>query len=338
MTLAHFAWSAWSARFALVACVTLASGLARARETSQERLERTTRALDGRDSVAVALAIWEAVELAPLALGGPEALLPRLERLAARSRLPWVRGEALIARARLAGASNPDAMRPLMRQAGVLGTGALLGPLPGSDVPATPPRADEAGWRGFANADLGGAIPIGDFLPAVGDLHVWVAFDVVAERDTRATLVLGTSGNMAVWVDEARVDAWQGERPLTDWQSAHRLAIPRGRHRIVIGSVMPIRPRTCGRVSSMTTGGRRRMSRSFVHQVIVPRALPRRPRRPRNGPANRASRLRSPPERRPWARSPRRTTNSPVDSASTSWASRRQRGPPRRPWSAQAGA
>ncbi|MCC6622626.1 MAG: DUF3857 domain-containing protein [Deltaproteobacteria bacterium] len=222
-------------------CLVAASGApVGAREieprTTAEAWARSLATLDrGRDPVAVATAIWQALELVPLTTGADAELRARLTRLA-RSALAFASGEAQLALARLE-AMRPGgaaAARDHARAAGVLGEGRVSGPLPGpGDASSTPPDERDPSWRDFGDLTRAGALPLADLLPAVGDAHAFVTFAVEARAPTAALVVAGSNGPLEVWLDGRSLVRWDGERPLSDWQHAVPVELAAGRHTLV---------------------------------------------------------------------------------------------------------
>ncbi|MFO0746299.1 MAG: hypothetical protein U1F43_11570 [Myxococcota bacterium] len=100
-----------------------------------------------KDPVALATAVWQATELAPIVLVGRtlgvDELSSHLARLTA-SKVPFAAGEARLALARLPSAEPraPALVRADALAAGVLGDGRVLGPRPGPGAGEAPPAAD----------------------------------------------------------------------------------------------------------------------------------------------------------------------------------------------------
>lgn len=245
-----------ASRLALLAFALLALGApaARAAETETQRFATLISRLASPDPALAITALWEAVEVAPLVEGGPTRLTAALEK-AQTSKTAFVAGEARLGLARL-GLFRAETGDHAER-AGALHVGHLLGPLSGPGPgPApdaalpTPIQAPEdvsrfeaaehegkhgpTRWRPFEGASRLGPLLLEDMLPSSGDLHAFVSSVIAVERGGTATLLIGSNGPVAVWVDGALRYEWDGERPLTDWQAALPLELPPGRHGVLI--------------------------------------------------------------------------------------------------------
>lgn len=187
------------------------------------------------------LGLMEAQRLAAQTPGGSEALAALAGRLTARSRVPWLRGEARGALMAIAAAEDPAAARALGGEAGVLATGRVMGPLPGvgADEGAPPepgPDTDSGGrWRAFAGATVVGELDLGDLLGgSSGDVHAWIEVFFTAARPVEALVDLGTNGPSAAWLDGEPLFTSAVERPLSDWQETAAVALAAGTHRLLL--------------------------------------------------------------------------------------------------------
>ena len=216
------------------------------------RLEAHLRAL-ARGGVDPADAHWhlaEAGRLASLVPGGVAQLIPAARRVAARAKGPWLQGEALGLVA-LSGAVPPRQAGALLRQAGLLDRGLILGPLPGPTAPAgeeklalgregpaaahpIPGKRAPISWRAFHD----GARSDWSFVPGLldchGDCHGYVVHDLVARAPVDAMVVVDTAGPAAAWLDGQPIARWDGARPRGDWQHPTPARLAAGRHRIVV--------------------------------------------------------------------------------------------------------
>lgn len=257
--------AAWSLALFAMLGLSIAAPAARATTTEADRFAELLRRVGapGGDAVLAITALWEAAEVAPLIEGGPARLMAILGRAQA-SKVPYLPGEAQLVMARLGlaalsttGTSGAPATPDHAEAAGVLHVGHLLGPFPGPGpgpapeaalpAPLTAPEdltrfeaAEHPGkhgptrWRPFSGAARLGPLLVEDMVPSSGDLHVFVTSVIAVDAPTRATLVLGSNGPLAVWVDGAQLYEWDGERPLTDWQAALPLELAPGRHGVLI--------------------------------------------------------------------------------------------------------
>lgn len=242
------------AALTLSALVLWGSPPVRAAETELERFATLTARFSSPDPALAITALWEAVELAPLVDGGPARLTAALIKAQA-SKTAFLAGEAHLALARL-GLFRAETGDHAER-AGALHLGHLLGPFsgpgpgPAPDAALPPPiqspedvtrfeAADHEGkhgptrWRPFEGAARLGPLLLEDMLPSSGDLHAFVTSVIAVERRSTATLLIGSNGPIAVWVDGALRYEWDGERPLTDWQAAVPLDLTPGRHGVLI--------------------------------------------------------------------------------------------------------
>lgn len=221
-----------------------------AKETAQARFAALMAGINSRDPVLAITSLWEALEVAPLVEGGPDKLKALALRVT-QGTTPWLAGEAELALARLGLAARSPGEHAV--NAGALHTGHVLGPFsgpgPGSGLPSpqSAPEdverfeaAEHAGkhgavrWRPFSGASRLGPLALEDMLPSSGDLHAFVVSFIDVTAPTRAQLVLGSNGPLAVWVDGALHHEWDGERPLTDWQVVMPLELSVGRHPVLV--------------------------------------------------------------------------------------------------------
>ena len=247
-----FSWRL--AGLVLLGFLALATSPARAAETEAERFATLLTRLGSPDPALAITALWEAVEVAPLVDGGPQRLTASLEK-AQSSKTAFLAGEARLGLARL-GLLRAD-LGDHAERAGALHLGHLLGPFSGPGPGPAPEAAlpspiqapedvtrfeaaDHEGkhgptrWRPFSGASRLGPLLVEDMLPSSGDLHAFVTSVIEVERRGSATLVIGSNGPVAVWVDGTLRYEWDGERPLTDWQAALPLDLLPGRHGVLI--------------------------------------------------------------------------------------------------------
>ncbi len=223
-----------------------APGGARA-ETLEERFAAHLKALPAARGLTAHWHLTEAQRLAPSLAGGIERLLPLARGLAERSRVAYLQGEALGTVGHLSQAEDPEASRGLLAQAGILGSGLVLGPLAGPGTATDAQAADaleltalvpgqrgQVGWRRFADAALHGTLQLADLLDTEGDAHALLVFGLDAAKPTDAMVVVGSSGPVAVWLDGQPLVDWDGERAVTDWQHAFPVRLEAGAHRLVV--------------------------------------------------------------------------------------------------------
>jgi len=190
------------------------------------------------------LALAEALRVAA-SVDDPTPLRPVAARLAARSAVPWLQGEALGALAFASRADSVAEARSLAQAAGVIAEGWVLGPLPGHGAGEAPPPIDgeheargsrgPTSWRAFAEATLIGGLQLGDLLGSpAGDVHGFVAVALEAQRPLDVMVVVGSNGPLGVWLNGEQRLEWDGERPLSDWQHALPLRLERGVHHLVL--------------------------------------------------------------------------------------------------------
>ncbi|MCA9517953.1 MAG: hypothetical protein KC635_23600, partial [Myxococcales bacterium] len=193
------------------------------------------------EGIVAHLGLTEAQRLATQVPGGLAALRSLAEQLTARSRVPWLRGEARGTLMALAAVDDPAAARRLSAEAGVLATGRVMGPLPGvgagEDAPPEPSAdTDSDGrWRPFTDATLAGELDLGDLLGgSTGDVHAWIEVYFEAKKPVEALVDLGTNGPSAAWLDGKPLFASSVERPLSDWQETTPVALGKGVHRLLL--------------------------------------------------------------------------------------------------------
>jgi len=224
----------------------------RAAATLAGRLDAHLRAL-GRRGASPAQAHWhlaEAGRLGPLVPGGVSRLVTAARHVAARGKAPWIQGEALGLIA-LSGAVPPQESGRLLRQAGLLDRGLVLGPLPGPTGPRGEdqlalgprgPRADHAvpgkrapvTWRAFRDGARSDWTFVPGLLDCRGDCHGYVVHDLVARSPVDVMIVVDSAGPMTAWLDGSPLARWEGLRPRGDWQHPTPAHLAAGRHRIVV--------------------------------------------------------------------------------------------------------
>ena len=238
----------------LAATVSLAAPPAAA-DTLDQRFQRHLDALEDARGPWAHWHLAEAQRLAHDTHEGVARLEPLASRLATaphkgRRGLPWMAGEALGTLASLRHAGNPGEAVRLVRDAGVMSSGHVLGPLRGDGADATdltvvspfdptltrPGVHGEVGWRYVQDATLTGPLQLADILGVRADAHAWVRyrFDVDPPKgDTlNATVVLSSNGPLASWLDGAPLSRSEQERQFTDWQHATEVALERGAHEL----------------------------------------------------------------------------------------------------------
>ena len=222
-------------------------------ETLSERLDHQLSELAKARGLMSHWYLAEVQRLAPSVAGGVARALPRARALAGpgsraspASREPWMQGEALGTVAGLIHPDHPAEARKAVLEAGVLATGAVLGPLRGSGAeggdpaPTFDPAArveglrERVGWRPFRDAALTGPVQVDDLLDCTGDCHGVLLTAIEARRSVDAMIVLGSNGPITAWLDGRLVASFDGERRFTDWQHAIPVRLGKGVHHLAI--------------------------------------------------------------------------------------------------------
>lgn len=189
----------------------------------------------------------ESQRLAASVDGGTKRALQAIEKLSKSSRTPYLRGEALGAKASMTFIVPPAKARESLRAAGVIDRAWVLGPLPSPGTNAgtkavTPldlkrvvagQRAPIT-WRYAAEATRFGSFQLDDVLDTDGDSHAWLVVGIDVTKATDANVVLGSNGPLLAMLDGKPLVDWDGERTLGDWQHTFPVKLSAGRHHLMV--------------------------------------------------------------------------------------------------------